>query len=95
MPPAWTTADKLRAEIQRLEELRRSNERDWERLPRGAVLFLLAIPGYAMFGLVGAVVTLGLVATLAGIALFLIGGRRQLYADEIRDLERQLARRGE
>jgi hypothetical protein len=83
---------KLREEISRLEDLSSSNDRDWKRLPVfGAVLGTGSLGLGLLIGVPAAMIALAATVALGVISTFLIGGRRQQYADEIKDLKIELA----
>jgi hypothetical protein len=81
---------RMRAELARLQRQIDSLERDWQRLPRMLVLWVLVIPAGMLWGpLLGALVGLG-VLILVGLGGYLITVRRSEYRGEMETVRRDL-----
>jgi hypothetical protein len=80
----------MRTELTRLQGQIDSLERDWQRLPRMLVLWVLVIPAGLLWGpLLAAVVGLG-VLILVGVGGYLITVRKSEYRGEMETVRRDL-----
>lgn len=88
--------DGLRlAKITHLEGLIADIDRDLKRVPRLAYLSILAVPfGIFMGHVIWAVVGVVSVACLIGVVYYILGVRRDEYAQECTEMRREMSRGG-
>lgn len=83
---------RIEAEIERLEDVRQSLEREWTRLPWLLIAGVLAIPAFFIWGVGSAILVLLAVLSLYGTAAYLVGVRRRETQGEIEDMRGDLER---
>lgn len=87
-----TRRELIEIELVRLEGEANVLERDWRRIPYLAVLVVLAVPVYYVWGAIAALGAVLAVPCLVVTALYLIGVRRYENKQNIEELRAQLAR---